>query len=82
MTRSLEKAGMLAVLLVLGVGSAQAATPAQGRAVMQACKTDVQSLCKGVQSGGGHIMACLKQHADSLSEPCKAELQKHMPPAP
>lgn len=35
------------------------------------CADDLQKLCAGVQPGGGRIIACLKQHKDSLSAQCK-----------
>ena len=35
------------------------------------CADDAQKLCAGVQTGGGRIIACLKQHKDSLSAKCK-----------
>jgi len=35
------------------------------------CADDAQKLCAGVQSGGGRIIACLKQHKNSLSAKCK-----------
>lgn len=41
---------------------------AQARA---ACASDVQKLCAGVPSGGGKIVACLKQHKDQVSDGCK-----------
>jgi hypothetical protein len=40
-------------------------------AVRAACAEDVQKLCAGVQPGGGRIVACLKEHKDSLSDGCK-----------
>jgi hypothetical protein len=36
-----------------------------------ACADDAQKLCAGVQPGGGRIVACLKEHKDSLSDRCK-----------
>src|SRR5215470_2490670 len=36
-----------------------------------ACGDDAQRLCAGVQPGGGRIIACLKEHKDSLSDRCK-----------
>ena len=36
-----------------------------------ACADDAKRLCAGVQSGGGRIVACLKEHKDSLSDRCK-----------
>jgi hypothetical protein len=34
----------------------------------------VQSLCPGVEPGGGRIMNCLRAHKDELSEPCLAAI--------
>lgn len=50
--------------------SAQSESPqlAQARA---ACASDVQKVCAGVPSGGGKIVACLKQHKDQVSDGCK-----------
>jgi hypothetical protein len=50
-----------------GVVHAQAAIDA----LRAACADDAQKLCSGVQPGGGRILACLKQHEDSLSGKCK-----------
>ena len=36
-----------------------------------ACDTDIQKLCAGVKPGGGRILACLKQHQESVSDNCK-----------
>ena len=46
----------------------QAATLA---AIRAACAADAQKFCAGVQPGGGRIVACLKEHKDSLSDQCK-----------
>jgi hypothetical protein len=35
------------------------------------CAEDAQKFCAGVQPGGGRIIACLRQHKDSLSSQCK-----------
>jgi hypothetical protein len=51
--------------LVARVGTA-------AREVHEACKSDVEKLCQGIQPGGGRILACLKSHEAELSEPCKA----------
>jgi hypothetical protein len=40
-----------------------------------ACKQDVQTLCTGVQPGGGQILACLKSHAEQVSPGCKAAVR-------
>jgi hypothetical protein len=41
-----------------------------------ACATDIQTLCAGVQPGGGRIFACLKEHKDKVSDACKTAVQK------
>jgi Cysteine rich repeat len=41
-----------------------------------ACATDIQNFCAGVQSGGGRILACLKQHKDQVSDGCKQAVIK------
>src|ERR1700730_4064996 len=40
-------------------------------AIRAACAGDAQKLCAGVQPGGGRVVACLKEHKDSLSDRCK-----------
>jgi len=40
-------------------------------AIRAACAEDAQKVCAGVQPGGGRIVACLKEHKDSLSDRCK-----------
>ena len=50
---------------------AQAADQSSLAAIRSACAGDAQKLCVGVQPGGGRIVACLKEHKDSLSEQCK-----------
>jgi hypothetical protein len=38
----------------------------------EACNSDAEKFCQGIQPGGGRIRACLKSHEAELSEPCKA----------
>jgi hypothetical protein len=51
--------------------SAQAGNQPSPAALRAGCAEDAQKLCAGVQPGGGRIVACLKEHKDSLSERCK-----------
>lgn len=51
-------------------------------AARAACAADVQRLCAGVPSGGGRIIACLKQHKDAVSAPCRSAIMNAMPGAP
>src|ERR1019366_10714037 len=50
---------------------AQAGGPPSLAAIRAACADDAQKLCAGVQPGGGRIVACLREHKDSLSDRCK-----------
>jgi len=66
------------LLLSLTIFSVFPATAAQSAraddqlaAIQAACAEDAQKLCAGVQPGGGRIVACLKEHKDSLSDRCK-----------
>jgi len=40
-------------------------------AIRTGCAGDAQKLCAGVPSGGGRILACLREHKDALSSQCK-----------
>ncbi len=63
----------LRLLLVVCAATATQATQAQDQlaAIRAACAADAQKLCAGVQPGGGRIVACLKEHKDSLSDRCR-----------
>lgn len=47
---------------------------AQAKMVVQACKADLKQYCKGVQPGGGRIVACLQTNQANLAPPCQAAL--------
>jgi hypothetical protein len=38
-----------------------------------ACRPDVERFCSSVVPGGGRIIACLRDHAADLSQPCRDE---------
>jgi hypothetical protein len=44
--------------------------------VREACRPDVERLCKDVKPGGGRIRECLKAHAPELSDTCKAAIKE------
>lgn len=71
-------AALVGSLAAAGAGLAQAQdlSRSQMRAVGEACKADIQSLCSGVQPGGGRIGQCLQQNADKLSSGCKTKLSE------
>jgi hypothetical protein len=66
---------MRRLTLLLVVCSATVAQSALAQdplaAIRAACAEDAQKFCAGVQPGGGRIVACLKEHTDSLSDRCK-----------
>ena len=49
---------------------AEATPPPSIAELHAACDADIQKLCPGVQPGGGRILACLKQHKESVSDLC------------
>ena len=57
---------------------AQTASQGSANDVRGACAQDVQKLCANVPSGGGRILACLKQHQDQVSDGCKQSVAKAM----
>ena len=65
----------LTLLLVVCAASAaqcaQAADQPSLAAIRTASAADAQKHCAGVPPGGGRIVACLKEHKDSLSDQCK-----------
>ncbi len=63
----------LTLLLVVGAATVAQSALAQDQlaAIRAACAADAQKFCAGVQPGGGRIVACLKEHKDSLSDGCK-----------
>lgn len=65
---------------VLGPPSsfAQAVSPQALADARTACASDVQKLCAGVPSGGGRIIACLKQHQTDVSDGCKQAIARAM----
>lgn len=65
---------LLVGLLLLGfAGSAAAQQPtqAQASAIKQSCRTDYQSYCSSVPTGGSAALQCLQQHISSLSGACQ-----------
>jgi hypothetical protein len=43
-----------------------------------ACKNDIQTLCAGVERGGGRIRDCMRQHQAQISTACKVAIADRM----
>jgi Cysteine rich repeat len=63
-----------AYLLVMAALFITSAAQAEEKEKHEACRADVQKLCKGVQPGGGRIAACLKQHESELAPGCRERM--------
>jgi hypothetical protein len=62
-------------ILLLSVSGAVAQQMRPGaRMVLQACKPDIARFCSQVPPGQGRIKACMKDHIQELSDPCKEGL--------
>jgi Cysteine rich repeat len=70
--------GLLAAAVIQAAGAQQATDPQAALLNMlrAACQNDVQTLCNGVQPGGGRIISCLMQHKDQVSDGCKQAFAK------
>lgn len=55
-------------------GSQRPAAPPPPMTVRQACGADFRTLCQGVPLGGGRALACLADHRENLSDPCREAL--------
>jgi imidazoleglycerol phosphate synthase glutamine amidotransferase subunit HisH len=71
LTKKLVIIGAISLLLSSG---AMAQMRPGARAVLQACKPDIARFCSQVMPGQGRIKACMKEHIQELSDPCKEGL--------
>ena len=72
---SFSRSALLAVAsMILMTAGTTHSVPAAG--LMEACKTDIDSNCKGVREGRGRISACLYAHSNKMSKMCEPELSK------
>jgi cysteine rich repeat protein len=74
-TRSVKFFCLLLSLTVSSVSFSALTTAAQSAdqlaAIRSACADDAKKFCSSVQPGGGRVIACLKEHKDSLSAACR-----------
>jgi hypothetical protein len=69
-----KKVVLIGAVLLLFTSGAMAQMRPGARAVLQACKPDIARFCSQVAPGQGRIKACMKEHLQELSEPCKEGL--------
>jgi hypothetical protein len=72
--RSIAGLLIVAAFAVPALAADSAAPSGRGAAVRAACKADIETLCKGVEAGGGKIRRCLRDNRDKLSEGCKSAI--------
>src|ERR1700728_4543604 len=89
-----NKMNWLSLLFFIGILQAATLAWAQDNAALAVlrvgCTDDAQKFCANVESGGGRILQCLKDHKESLSDKCKQAAQQAIgmsngspaPPAP
>jgi hypothetical protein len=58
-------------IVMLAASTAAAQMNPAARQVLGACKPDIARFCRQVPPGQGRIKACMKEHVQQLSEPCK-----------
>jgi hypothetical protein len=69
---------LLAVIVTGGLaGSAVGQIMAPGG--LAVCRTEIRTLCKGVEAGAGKRLACLAANRDALSAACAAVVEKRGP---
>ena len=52
---------------------------AQTAAEREACQSDYEKFCKGVQQGGGRIIKCLNDHLSDLTPQCQKVVKENTP---
>lgn len=73
MTRVYWSALMGALLCQLAsVAAAQQPSQSQANAIRQSCRSDYQSYCSSVPTGGAASLQCLQSHLSQLSSPCQS----------
>ncbi|HET8869331.1 MAG TPA: cysteine rich repeat-containing protein [Aquabacterium sp.] len=56
---------------VMALPLSSMARPERQGPMQGACKADVEQFCKDVKPGEGRLAACLKEHKEEVSQPCK-----------
>lgn len=69
----------LALAATLAAGLVTPALAQGGPAAQKlraACAQDIETLCPGVQPGGGRILQCLKGHQKEVTPECTAAIEE------
>lgn len=79
MIRTIRSGWMKSLLVSLllglaGTASAQQPTQAQAGAIKQSCRSDYQSFCSSVPTGGSAALQCLQGHISNVSPSCQTAL--------
>ena len=67
------------MLKILSIGAALSlflVSSALAQARFGGCAADIKKVCANVKSGEGRIGACIKEHLNDLSDPCKTRLSQ------
>jgi len=72
----MKRLALLVLCTAAGFPRAHADEAAAMAILRAGCAQDAQRLCAGVQPGGGRVIACLKEHKDTLSDKCKEAAQR------
>ncbi len=65
----------LALLSLLATLALPQGATAEGARPREACRADVERLCKGIEPGGGRIRECVKARRSEISPKCRAALR-------
>lgn len=65
----------VAIFSMLAIFAVPHGAAADGAKPRDACRTDFERLCKGVEPGGGRIRECIKAHRSEISPQCRAALR-------
>jgi hypothetical protein len=61
----------IVIFQLAGAAVAQQPSQAQANAIRQSCRSDYQSYCSSVPTGGAASLQCLQSHLSQLSSPCQ-----------
>ena len=66
-------------VLFLATQMTASAAFAQTAAEREACQSDYEKFCQGVEQGGGRIIKCLNDHLSELTPQCQKVVKANTP---